>query len=119
MVCRSYLWIANIGDRSNTATAIGTYTAFQSIATLLASFLAGLIWFYAGASTTFLVNCRRSKFSRHYGYLFAHFRLTLRSTEFLVPQSPLDYRHAKIEAGNILSSYPDRSYAFKRTDTDS
>jgi len=49
-------WIANICDRNNTATAIGTYTAFQSIATLLASFLAGLIWFYAGASTTFLVS---------------------------------------------------------------
>jgi MFS family permease len=49
-------WITNICDRDDTATAIGTYTAFQSIATLLASSLAGSIWFYAGASTTFLLS---------------------------------------------------------------
>jgi MFS family permease len=49
-------WITNICHRDDTATAIGTYTAFQSIATLLASSLAGLIWFYAGASTTFLLS---------------------------------------------------------------
>ena len=47
-------WITNICQKNNTATAIGTYTAFQSLATLLASSLAGLIWFYVGASTTFL-----------------------------------------------------------------
>jgi MFS family permease len=49
-------WITNICHRDDTATAIGTYTAFQSIATLLASSLAGMIWFYAGASTTFLLS---------------------------------------------------------------
>jgi MFS family permease len=49
-------WITNICDRDDTATAIGTFTAFQSIATLLASSFAGLIWFYAGASTTFLLS---------------------------------------------------------------
>jgi MFS family permease len=49
-------WITNICHPDDTATAIGTYTAFQSIATLLASSLAGLIWFYAGASTTFLLS---------------------------------------------------------------
>jgi MFS family permease len=49
-------WITNICSRNNIATAIGTYTAFQSIATLLASSLAGFIWFYAGASTTFLLS---------------------------------------------------------------
>ncbi len=49
-------WITNICKKNNTATAIGTYTAFQSLATLLASSLAGLIWFYVGASTTFLVS---------------------------------------------------------------
>ena len=49
-------WITNLCSQSNTATAIGTYTAFQSIATLLASSLAGLIWFYAGAPTTFLLS---------------------------------------------------------------
>ena len=49
-------WITNICKKNNTATAIGTYTAFQSLATLLASSLAGLIWFYVGASTTFLLS---------------------------------------------------------------
>jgi MFS family permease len=49
-------WITNICNRDDTATAIGTYTAFQSIATLLASSFAGLIWFYAGASTIFLLS---------------------------------------------------------------
>ena len=49
-------WITNICKKNNTATAIGTYTAFQSITTLLASSFAGLIWFYVGASTMFLLS---------------------------------------------------------------
>ena len=49
-------WVTNICKKENTATAIGTYTAFQSIATLLASSLAGVIWFSFGASTTFLLS---------------------------------------------------------------
>lgn len=48
-------WISNICSKSDTATAIGTYTAFQSIATLLASSLAGMLWFAFGASAAFLV----------------------------------------------------------------
>ena len=49
-------WISNICNKNNTATAIGTYTAFQSLATLLASSFAGIIWFYVGASTMFLLS---------------------------------------------------------------
>lgn len=49
-------WITNICKKENTATAIGTYTAFQSIAALLASSFAGLIWFSFGASATFIVS---------------------------------------------------------------
>jgi len=49
-------WITNICENKDTATAIGSYTGFQSIATLLASSLAGLIWFYMGASTVFLLS---------------------------------------------------------------
>ncbi len=49
-------WITNICKKENTATAIGTYTAFQSIATLFASSLAGLIWFSFGVSVIFLVS---------------------------------------------------------------
>ncbi|MES2559484.1 MAG: MFS transporter [Bacteroidota bacterium] len=48
-------WISNLVDKGHTATAIGTYTAFQSICTLIASSLAGFIWYTAGASTLFLI----------------------------------------------------------------
>lgn len=51
----SKAWISNITDRKDTATAIGTYSGFQSICTLLASSLAGFIWFKWGAMVTFLV----------------------------------------------------------------
>ncbi|MFI0491300.1 MFS transporter [Flavobacterium sp.] len=48
-------WISNITDKKDTATAIGTYAGFQSICTMLASSLAGLIWYQFGASETFMV----------------------------------------------------------------
>lgn len=51
----SKAWISNITDKSDTATAIGTYSGFQSIFTLLASSLAGLIWFQFGANATFII----------------------------------------------------------------
>lgn len=47
-------WISNIIDRKDTATAIGTYTGFQSICTMMASALAGWIWFTQGAFGMFL-----------------------------------------------------------------
>jgi len=50
----SKAWISNIVDTKETATAIGTYTGFQSIAALIASSLCGLLWFNFGAMTTFL-----------------------------------------------------------------
>jgi MFS family permease len=42
-------WISNISDKNDTATAIGTYTAFQSISTLIASSLTGFLWFRFGS----------------------------------------------------------------------
>jgi len=51
----SKAWISNISDKKDTATAIGTYSGFQSICTMFASSLAGLIWFQFGASATFLL----------------------------------------------------------------
>jgi MFS family permease len=47
-------WISNIVNKNETATAIGTYSGFQSLAALLASSLAGLIWFNFGASILFI-----------------------------------------------------------------
>lgn len=51
----SKAWISNISDKKNTATAIGTYSAFQSICTMIASSVAGLIWYQFGANTTFII----------------------------------------------------------------
>lgn len=51
----SKAWISNITDKKNLATAIGTFTGLQSICSLLASSLTGLIWFQFGALTAFLM----------------------------------------------------------------
>lgn len=51
----SKAWISNITEQKDTATAIGTYTGFQSICTMMASSLAGLIWYNYGAAATFIV----------------------------------------------------------------
>jgi len=51
----SKAWISNITDKKDTATAIGTYTGFQSICTMLASSITGLIWFKFGATSAFIL----------------------------------------------------------------
>ncbi len=48
-------WITNICEKRQAATAIGTYTAFQSVCTLLASSVTGLIWYWAGAIPALLL----------------------------------------------------------------
>ncbi|MBL0057037.1 MAG: MFS transporter [Chitinophagaceae bacterium] len=47
-------WISNMVDKTETATAIGTFTGFQSIAALIASSLCGLLWYQFGSMATFL-----------------------------------------------------------------
>jgi MFS family permease len=49
----SKAWISNIMDKSDTATAIGTYAGFQSICTMLASFLTGWVWYKYGSAYAF------------------------------------------------------------------
>jgi MFS family permease len=49
----SKAWISKIIDKRDTATAIGTFSGLQSICTMLASSLTGLIWFQFGATTAF------------------------------------------------------------------
>ena len=49
----SKAWISNITDKKDTATAIGTFTGFQSICTMLASSLTGVIWYQFGARVAF------------------------------------------------------------------
>jgi MFS family permease len=46
-------WITNMAHTSNTATAIGFYTSCESICTLLASVIAGVIWDHLGSNSTF------------------------------------------------------------------
>lgn len=50
----SKAWIAKIADKNDTATAIGTYTGWQSICTLLASSITGFVWFRFGPPIAFL-----------------------------------------------------------------
>lgn len=52
----SKAWITNIVSKDKTATAIGLYNSLQSIATLIASSLAGLIWFKYGAIPVFVIS---------------------------------------------------------------
>lgn len=47
--------ISNLSAPNETATAIGTYSAFQSISALFASTIAGILWTQAGMSATFIV----------------------------------------------------------------
>ena len=47
-------WISNITDKKDTATAIGSFAGFQSLAAMVASSLAGAIWFWWGAKAAFL-----------------------------------------------------------------
>ncbi len=47
-------WISNITDQKDTATAIGFYSGFQSICTLIASSLTGFIWYSFGVKAAFI-----------------------------------------------------------------
>ncbi len=47
-------WISNITDKKDTATGIGLFSGFQSICTLIASTVAGLIWYTLGVKVTFI-----------------------------------------------------------------
>jgi len=50
----SKAWISNLVDKKDTATAIGSYSGFQSICALLASSLCGVLWISFGSTATFL-----------------------------------------------------------------
>ena len=48
--------ISNLADKSDTATAIGFYTSFASIFTLLSSSLSGLLWYTIGPKAMFMIS---------------------------------------------------------------
>lgn len=49
----SKAWISNITDKKDIATAIGTFSGLQSMCTMVASSLTGLIWYRFGATAAF------------------------------------------------------------------
>ena len=49
-------WISNIAGSKEVGTAIGTYSGFQSITALIASSLAGFMWFTFGAVFVFMMS---------------------------------------------------------------
>ena len=51
----SKAWISNLAHKEHTATAIGFYNSFQSVATLLASSIAGLIWYSLSPAFMFII----------------------------------------------------------------
>lgn len=65
-------WLSNISDRKDTATAIGTFTALQSMGALGASSLAGIIWYSLGAGFTFAASAGIAVIVAI--YLIRHFR---------------------------------------------
>ncbi len=67
----SKAWISNISDKKDTATAIGTYSAFQSICTMLASSLAGLVWYKYGSNIIFILSAIMVMIAALYISIFA------------------------------------------------
>lgn len=51
----SKAWISAISDKKDTATAIGTYAGLQSICTMLASSVAGMLWYAYDSQVVFVV----------------------------------------------------------------
>ena len=49
----SKAWITNIAHKKDTATAVGTYTAFASLGSMVSSALAGFIWYRFGPTAMF------------------------------------------------------------------
>ena len=49
-------WISNLVPKNETASAIGLFTGLQSIAALIASSVAGLLWFRFGPSIVFILS---------------------------------------------------------------
>jgi MFS family permease len=50
----SKAWISLISEKKDTATAIGTFSGFQSIFAMLASTFTGLIWYGFGSAAAFM-----------------------------------------------------------------
>lgn len=58
--------ISNITDKKDTATAIGTFSGFQSICTMLASTMTGFVWYRFGVKTAFIATAIATVFVAFY-----------------------------------------------------
>lgn len=47
-------WISHLVPKEETGSAVGTFSSFQSLGTMIASSLAGLIWYTFGANVMFM-----------------------------------------------------------------
>ena len=74
-------WLANNLPKTKTATGIGLYNSLQSIATLLASSLAGLIWVMAGSGIVFMISAVGATLAGIYLYIFTRTSVTYQGSE--------------------------------------
>jgi MFS family permease len=72
-------WITNIVAKTETATAIGSYTALNSVLTMIASSFAGLIWFLWGAGATMIISSVAVLFVAIYFIIFVPWKIPLRN----------------------------------------
>ncbi|MBL0152193.1 MAG: MFS transporter [Chitinophagaceae bacterium] len=63
-------WITNFAHEKDTATAVGFYTSCESICTLAASVIAGLLWTSAGSLYTFLIPSLVAAFTAIYFFIY-------------------------------------------------
>lgn len=62
-------WITNLSHHQNTATAIGFYTSGESVCSLFASIIAGILWTIWGSAATFITTAVISLFVAIYLWL--------------------------------------------------
>jgi len=74
-------WLANNLPKTKTATGIGLYNSLQSIATLIASSMAGLIWVTAGSSIVFLISAVGAALAGIYLLTFTRTNATYQESE--------------------------------------
>lgn len=72
-------WITNIVNKSETATAIGSFTALNSVLTMIASSFAGLVWFLYGPAATMLVSSVAVLFVAIYFLIFVPYSLPIQN----------------------------------------
>lgn len=74
-------WLANNVPKTKTATGIGLYNSLQSIATLIASSMAGLIWIMAGSGTVFMISAVGAALAGIYLIAFTRTNVTYQENE--------------------------------------